>query len=569
MLIGIGRTGMRAKPGMATRWRVLLAALCTLPLMHGASAGTKDDLVIGVAQFPSSLHPAIDPEVIKAYVLGFVLRPITAYDKDWRLTCLLCTELPTLQNGLARIEDLPNGGKGMAVTIKLKPELKWGDGQPVTAKDIEFTWRVGRDPNSGFSNGHPWDRADRVEVIDDHTAVMHLDKVLASYNEWDSIIPEPTEGPLYAKASGPGEYIKQTTYNRAPTTPGLYNGPYMVTGYQSGAQVVLEPNPHWSGQKPAFKRVVIRLIENTAALQANLLSGDVDMVPGEGVGLTIDQVIALQKQHPDRFTYIFRPSLTYEHIDLQKGNPILADLRVRQALLLALDRQTLVQKLFEGKQPVATTWVNPLDPNYTRDVPTYGYDPAKAKALLAEAGWKPASGGVCRNAAGEPLSIQLSTTAGNRLRELVEGVLQNQWRAACVDVTIKNEPARTLFGETLKHRSYPGMVMYAWTSAPRLSPRRTLGSDQIPTEANNYGGSNWLAFSEPRMDADIAKAEAELDIEKQAEIWADMQRIYAERLPVLPLYYRADDHVVPTWLKGFAATGSSMTSLWAEAWHPG
>ena len=108
------------------RWRVLLAALCALPLSHGASAGGKDDLVIGVAQFPSSLHPDIDPEVIKAYVLGFALRPITAYDKDWRLACLLCTELPTLENGLARIEDLPNGAKGMAVTIKLRPDAEMG-----------------------------------------------------------------------------------------------------------------------------------------------------------------------------------------------------------------------------------------------------------------------------------------------------------------------------------------------------------------------------------------------------------------------------------------------------------
>jgi peptide/nickel transport system substrate-binding protein len=300
-----------------------------------------------------------------------------------------------------------------------------------------------------------------------------------------------------------------------------------------------------------------------------LLSGDVDMVPGEGIGLTIDQAVALQKRHPGRFTYVFKPSLTYEHIDLQKDNPILADLRVRQALLLALDRQTLVQKLFEGKQPVATSWVNPLDPNYTADVRTYGYDPATAKALLAAAGWQPAAGGICRNAAGEPLSIQLSTTAGNRLRELVEGVLQSQWKAACIEVTIKNEPARTLFGDTLKHRAYPGMVMYAWLSAPRLSPRRQLGSDQIPTKANNFGGSNSVAFSDPRMDADIAAAETQLDGEKQAEIWADMQRIYAEQLPALPLYYRADDHVLPTWLKGFVATGAGVASLWVEDWHPG
>ena len=272
----------------------------------------------------------------------------------------------------------------------------------------------------------------------------------------------------------------------------------MITGYQSGAQIVLEPNPYWAGPKPGFKHIVIKLIDNTAALQANLLSGDVDMVNGEGVGLTIDQVIAMQKQHPDQFSYIFKPSLTYEHIDLQKNNPILADLRVRKALLMAIDRETMVQKLFEGKQPVAATWVNPLEANYSKDAPTYRYDPAKAKALLAEAGWTPGSDGICRNAAGEALSIELSTTAGNRLRELQEQVLQSQWKTACVQITIKNEPARTLFGETLKHRVYPGMVMYAWSSAVGESPKRTLGTSDIPTKENNYTGTNQVAFSDPQ-----------------------------------------------------------------------
>jgi peptide/nickel transport system substrate-binding protein len=546
---------------------IALAALVLL--LAGAPAVAKDDLVIGVSQFPSSLHPDIDAEVIKGYVVGFALRPITAHDKDWKNSCLLCTELPDAENGLAKLEDNPGSGQSMAVTIKLKPDLKWSDGQAVTTNDLVFTWKVGRDPNSGFSNTNPWNRARSIDVIDEHTAVLHLDKVSVYFDRWDEILPEHIEGPVYAKLSGPGEYIKQTTYNRLPLTPGLYNGPYMITGYQSGAQIVLEPNPYWAGAKPGFKHIVIKLIDNTAALQANLLSGDVDMVNGEGVGLTIDQVIALQKQHPDRFTYIFKPSLTYEHIDLQKNNPVLADLRVRKALLMAIDRQTMVQKLFEGKQPVATTWVNPLDANYSKDVPTYPYDPRKAKALLAEAGWTPGSDGICRNAAGEMLSIELSTTAGNRLRELQEQVLQSQWKAACVQVTIKNEPARTLFGETLKHRVYPGMVMYAWSSAIGESPKRTLGSSEIPTKENNYTGTNAVAFSDPKMDADIAKAETELDPAKQQALWAEMQRIYAEQLPALPLFYRAEAHVVPKWLQGYVATGHGGSSLWAENWHPG
>jgi len=551
--------------------RAALAATCltAMPLL-APGAYAKDDLVIGVAQFPSNLHPDIDSEVIKLYVLDFAIRPVTAFDKDWKNSCLLCAELPTIDNGLAKIEDLGDGKQGMAVTIKLKPELKWGDGEPVTAKDLEFTAKVGNDPASGFSNNHPWDRVGSVDVVDDHTAVLHLKGVNVSYNEWDQLLPEHIEGPIYAKAAAAGDYIKQTAFNRAPTTPGLWNGPFLITAYQSGVQVVLEPNPHWTGPKPGLKRIVIKLIENTAALQANLLSGDVDMTPGDAPALTIDQVLALQKQKPDQFDYLFKPSLNYEHIDFKIENPILADVRVRRAMIHAVDRETMVRRLFEGKQPVAATWVHPLDQNYSKDTATYPYDPAKARALLSEAGWTPGPDGVCRNGKGERLSVEFVTTAGNRLRELQQQVLQSQWKAACIEVTIHNEPARTLFGETLKQRKYTGLVMYAWSSPVGASPRRTLGSDQIPTAANNYGGSNAIAFSDRQMDIDIARAETELDPEKQKPLWAEMQRIYADQVPVMPLFFRAEQYVLPKWLKGFVPTGhGDYSPLWSENWRPG
>jgi peptide/nickel transport system substrate-binding protein len=551
------------------RVRSMLAALGLAALLTGPALA-KDTLTIGVAQFPSSLHPAIDAEVIKSYVVEFGLRPITAFDKDWKNTCLLCTELPTIENGLAKIEDLPGGGKGMAVTLKLKPDLKWGDGVPVTTADLAFTWKLGSGPASGFSNGHPWNRATGIDIVDDHTAVLHLDHVIVSYNQWDAILPAHIEQPIHDKVANAAEYIKQTAYNRSPATPGLYNGPFIITGYQSGNQVVLEPNPYWPGTKPGLKRIVIRLIENTAALQANLLSGDVDMVAGEGVGLTIDQVIALQKQHPDSFTYIFKPSLNYEHINLKVENPILADIRVRRALLMAIDRQTMVNRLFEGKQPVAATWVNPLDPNLSKDVAVVAYDPAGAKALLADTGWKPGADGICRNQAGERLSLEFGTTAGNRLRELQQQVLQNQWKSACVEVTIRNEPARTFFGETVKKRSFTGMAMFAWSSQVTESPRRTLHSSQIPTAENNYGGSNASGFNDKRMDTLIDQADSELDPARQKVIWAEMQKIYADKVNVLPLFFRAEAHVVPTWLKGYEPTGHADYSvLWAENWHPG
>ncbi len=551
---------------MKLRHLIAAAAAVTLPLLP-LTAQAKDDLVIGVAQFPSSLNPYYDSLTIKSYVLGFGIRPVTAFDKDWNLSCLLCSELPTLANGLAKVEDRA-GGKGMAVTLKLKPGLNWGDGVPVTAKDVVFTWKMGRDPASGFANTHPWDRATSIDVIDDKTVTLHLDKVRVDYNQWDTLLPAHVEGPAFEKAGNFAEYQKQTVFSREPTTKGLYNGPFVMTSYQSGQQIVFEPNPAWTGTKPGLKRIILKLIENTAALQANLLSGDVDMVAGEGVGLTIDQVIALRKANPDKFEYIFKPSLTYEHIDLKIENPIIADIKVRRALLAAIDRQTLVDRLFDGMQPVADTWVNRLDPYVSKDLVRYPYDPNLARALLAEAGWKPGSDGICRNAAGEKLSIEINTTAGNKLRELTEAVLQSMWKASCIDVTIRNEPARTLFGETLKKRLYSGMIMYAWSSGVGDSPRATLGSDKIPTAANNWGGSNGIAMADPRLDQLIEQSETELDLAKQKLIWAEMQKIYADQVRVLPLFFRADPHVVPKWLAGYTPTGhSDLSVLFSENWR--
>ena len=547
--------------------RSVIAAIGLAALALSGPARAKDDLVIGVAQFPSSLHPSIDAEVIRTYVLDFAIRPITAFDPGWKNSCLLCTELPTIANGRARFEG-EGEQRGMAVTLTLKPDLKWGDGTPVTTRDLEFTWKAGRDPASGWSNSNPWERAKSLDIVDEHTAVLHLAGVMVSYNQWDALLPAHIEGPVLARAANTADYIRQTTFNRAPTTPGLWNGPYRISEYQSGNQVVLEPNPAWSGRKPGFRHIVIRLIDKTPALLANLQSGDVDMVAGEGVGLTIDQVIQLQKQQPDRFTYIFKPSLTYEHIDLQASNPILADPRVRRALLLGIDRKTLTARLFEGKQPVADSWVNPLHPMYSDAAAKYGFDPAQARALLAEAGWKPGPDGICRNARGERLSLELSTTAGNQLRELVEQVLQNQWKASCIEIGIRNEPPRTLFGETLKQRKFPALAMYGWSSTVTEGPRRTLHSAQIPTAANNWGGANYTGFSNPRMDTLIEQAETELDPAKAKALWAEMEKIYADQLPVLPLFFRAEPHVVPKWLDGYTPTGHGDYSvLWSENWR--
>jgi peptide/nickel transport system substrate-binding protein len=552
---------MIVKPAVIVSCAAVLLALAQ-------PAAARDTLTIGVSQFPSGLHPYIDPEAVKGYIEGFALRPVTAFDADWKNTCRQCIELPSLQNGLVVLETGANGAPGMAITVKLKPDLKWADGEPVTARDLAFTARVGGNPASGFADTRTWGRVERVDIVDDHTAVMHLDEVWTLYDRIPELLPEHIEGPIYARAGSPGEYIRQTAYSRAPATPGLYNGPWMMTEFTASSQVVLDRNPYWSGPAPYFRRIVVRDIENTAALQANLLSGDIDFTPGEGMGLSLDQVLALQKRQPDRFQYIYRSALTYLHIDYNLDNPILADVRVRKALLLGLDRKAMNDKLFDGHVDLASAWVAPKDPMYAADLPHFDYDPAQARALLDAAGWKPGTDGIRRNAGGKKLSLEFRTGAGNNVLELIQQVAQSQWKQIGVETTIRNESFRSLFGESLKKRSYSGLVLYSWLLSLSYPPRQLYAIDMIPTAANNWSGSNYMDWRNPTMDAGIRTAETELDPAKRLAAWSAMQHAYADDLPVLPLFFRPEGHVIPKWLLGYRPTGlTDYTSYWAEEWH--
>ena len=170
----------------------------------------------------------------------------------------------------------------------------------------------------------------------------------------------------------------------------------------------------------------------------------------------------------------------------------------------------------------------------------YAEDLDAAAALLDQAGWTDIRGGIRHNAKGQPLSIELMTTAGNRSRELVEQVLQSQWRRLGIDVRIQNEPARVFFGETVDKRKFSGMAMFAWISAPENVPRTTLYSEEIPTAANGWAGQNDAGLSNPEVDKLIDDIESELDRDKREAMWHRLQQIYAEELPALPLYFRAD-----------------------------
>ena len=547
---------------MIRRFFASLLAFAAFAIPPAAHA--KDELVVAMTQMPGTWNPVISSMLAKSLIANMTARPLTAYDANWKLVCLACTELPTVENGKARVIDLPDGKKGMEIDFELR-DLRWGDGVPVTTKDVAFTLEVGRHPLSGVASAEGYKRVLKLDSKDDRRFTMTIDRVTFDYNSSALLLlPAHIEKPIFE--ANPAEYRNKTAFDTQPTNPGLAFGPYRLTEIVSGSRITLEQNPTWTGEKPHFKRIVVRIIENTAALEANLLAGGVDYVLGE-LGLSLDQAISFEKRHGTKYDVIYKPALIWEHIDVNLDNKLLADKRVRQAMLLAIDRKAISEKLFDGKQPIAHGGISDLDPMFSPTARQYGYDPAEAKMLLDAAGFSTIRNNVRQNAAGERLSIELGTTAGNRVRELLAQVIQSQLRQVGIEVRIKAEPPRIFF-DVMNKRNYSGLGMYAWVQRPEGVPRSTLHSKEIPTAENGWSGQNYPGYANPAMDRALDDAERELLVDKRRGFFAEIQKIAADDLPSLPLFFRVDPFVIPKALKGVTPTGTlNSSTLWVERWR--
>ena len=190
-------------PAASARLVAVLAASLALAsgprLAASAEPHGPRDLVIGITQFPSTLHPLIDSMLAKSYVLGLARRPMMVYDHDWKHACMLCTEVPSIEAGTAAIEPLADGGEGMAVSYALDPRARWGDGVPITTRDVVFTWEVGRHPQSGVAAHSYYVRILSIDVHDEHRYTVHYDRLDYDYPNVGafSLLPEHLERAVF------------------------------------------------------------------------------------------------------------------------------------------------------------------------------------------------------------------------------------------------------------------------------------------------------------------------------------------------------------------------------------
>lgn len=546
---------------------LIAAALCAvLTSAFGAppAAASADTVVIGMAQEPDSLgrfSVMSAARVVENALFAFV----APYTDHWVRTPVLIERLPTLRNGQWQLN--PDGK--MRVTWKIRRGFTWHDGRPVTALDFRFTYAMLRHPLTPGVSRFVLKKINHVlvpDVRDPFTLIV----------QWNERYPFAGTLPFGEQVILPrhlleSEYLKDPRrlpvhpYWRAP----VGNGPYRFVEWVPGSHITLEAVSSFPPGTLKISRLIFRFILDATVLQTAVLTGEVDATEINNFG--VQQMVEIERRAPGVVTH-YTPSLRWERVNFNLDNEWLQDRRVRQAIAHAVDRETMIRMLFEGKYQVAHSWLAPRHPGYNPRVKLYDYDPERARSLLREAGFTPGADGILRDRLGKRVQMVIMSTAGHPAREQIEQILQDQLRAVGIELLIDNRPASVLIGVITRRRQFPHMALYSTLFSLESTGYEGFHSGQIPSEANNWESFNVMGWRHPENDRLLEEIGHELDEHRRLRLLRRQQEIFAEDLPALPLYFsmalttarRGLRHVRPTGLFGSFLPWNAYEWSWQE-----
>lgn len=562
---------MRGPP----HWLLAAVALAVIPqalaspapLDPAQPAAGPDTVVIGTSGEPEILNPLLAPGPL---TLSSIIPVLFTYDvmldAMWRPFPQGVEYLPSVGTGTWKL-----AGENMTLVWKIRPR-NWHDGRPVTCADYVFSHRLARDERTSVDPGA--DIRALINRIDNVSCPKGADglEVAVAWKERYAYanltvigqftrMPRHLVEPFYR--ANPST-LRTAPYGNDPKFT-IGDGPYRLVEWQKGASLTVEAVAnHPIFGTPKIKRITWRFMPQDA-LVANMLSGAIDAISTVGVGL--DQAVEVERQAKDRVKVFFDPGLIWEHIDFKLDNPLLQDVRVRRAIAHGINRTQIAQQLFQGKQPVSHTYLPPRHPGYTDAVQKYPYDPARARALLQQAGFGPGPDGIMRNAAGQRLSLEINTTTGNRDREQIEQIIQEQLRKVGIEITILNFPPRVFFAEFTDRRKFKALAMYAWVFDPQSDCNLFYTSTDIPSEANGMRGANYPGYRNAEMDRVCKAASREVRETERNKLLNESAQIFSRDLPALPLFFRVWVPAVKVGLQNFTPRGLATETWNAHKWY--
>jgi peptide/nickel transport system substrate-binding protein len=416
---------------------------------------------------------------------------------------------------------------GLALTFRIRDDITWHDGTPVTADDVVWSVEMYMNPELAYANAQYFQFVDRIEKIDARTVVFHFNAAhsdaLADFLEWEPL-------PKHLLGDVPALTMRNAPFNRNP----VGNGPFRFVSWTPNQQVVFEANPDFALGRPNLDRVVFRVIPEQTTELTELLTGRVDLIRG------VQPSEATRVESSDVARLLTYSSRSYTFLAWNTKNPIFSDARVRRALTMAIDRQQIVDALLYGYGNVAVTDVLPFQWQFTKHLAPWPHDPERARQLLAEAGWIDSNRDGILDKDGQPLRFTLETNQGNDLREDIIVIVQNDLRQVGVDVETRLAEWNSLI-DRLKSKDFQSVVS-GWSVDFKFDPSETFGC--------NAGDYNYPSYCNPQADSIVRTALTTLDPADAAPLWNGYQQIIHDDQPYTFLYYLAERLGVSRRLQG-------------------
>jgi peptide/nickel transport system substrate-binding protein len=521
--------------------RVHLRQLATLAaaLLIAEASPAERLLRIGVIGTIAGTHPDIPNGGSPYLVSGLAARSLTYFDSDVRMACLLCTELPTVENG-GVFEDMdPEGRPGQKVVFQLTPGLRWDDGTPLTAQDFVEAWQVGRRPENGYAwRSRLSDEIWSVSAPDDRTLEIRRRGRSCVPSDFRFMpIPRHLEGAW--SADDPSSYRANSLYLRAPTTPGLYNGPYRVTRYEASAEdqhILLERNPHWRGGDPGFDRIEIVYRPTMDAMASAISERRIDLL----MNAPMELADLAERQYPQHYYVLRRPGRTLMQVSLNHDDPRLADPRVRRALLLALNRARLARS-FSPQAVPATSFLTHRFPWFEPSLGGPAGGRLEAMRLLDEAGWPPGPDGLRGKGPGQTLTFRLAIQRARFDDEFVADLV-GAWRDVGIGISV--EPWGGI--AQLTGNDPPPLALFGYTLEGGVNiDFHVFDSHSVPLDGEVRNGLNIFRYRSDDTDRIIARLRDACDPGELEEAYRNLQVRIAQDLPLLPLFFLPEAHLLP------------------------
>lgn len=411
------------------------------------------------------------------------------------------------------------------VTYKINPKAVWSDGQPITADDFKYTWDQivnGKD----IYDKTGYEKIESVESTDPKTVVVNFKD---TYPDWRDLF-----GGFYGLFPS---HILQGKDRHAEMNDGYKwsGGPWMLDHWTRGTETKLVPNPQYWGQKPNVNSITFKLIEDTAAAQQALRSGQVSMLypqaqPGQ------EQLKTAPGVKFDAVT-----GLSYEAIWINASKAPFDQKEVRQALAYAIDRDAIVKQLFSPIQPDIKridSFATPAFGDNYFSTPFKRYSPvnkAKVDSLMQAAGYTKGADGIWAKG-GQKASFEVKTTQNNKRREQTLEIMQSQVKAMGFDMTINPIKSSVLFGQDAPAGNFQAALYAQVPSSNSPGLCSVFCSKNIPSEANNNSGQNWTRLPpDPSYDQPFLKVETTLDDAERTKLAKEAQTALGELVPAIPI----------------------------------